>query len=143
MGGMTPDEMKALADRLAWYGWRLGETAKKIESQSRDTTWNGGARRRFDADLEQQLKAARQLDRKIEGAATELKKAATRLQRIHDGLRADERDVRNAYPDFLMQQGITGSIAAVAHSKLPGPLDPQWAEIARRVLGRSHTQGYL
>ena len=50
-----------------------------------------GARRRFDADLEQQLEAARRLDRKIEGATTELKKAANRLQRILDG-RQGRRD---------------------------------------------------
>jgi uncharacterized protein YukE len=140
---MTPEEIRRLAGDLAWGADRLGDVATAVEKKSKKTTWTGGARKRFDSELETHLASARRLNRSMAACAAELKRAAGRLEHILQGLRADERDVRNAYESYLKGRGLTGSNALYAIQHLPPSLDPQWAALAHTVLGRSHTQGYL
>ncbi|MDN3357089.1 hypothetical protein [Actinomadura sp. DC4] len=140
---MTPDEIRRLAGDLAWSADRLRGVTAAVEKQSEQTTWNGGARRRFDAELGTHLASARRLNKSVSACAAELKRAAGRLDHVLQGLRADERDVRSAYEGYLKGRGVTGSNALYAIRRLPPSLDPQWAQLAHTVLGRSHTQGYL
>lgn len=140
---VTGEQVHALGRRLGRHAEAVHRALRAIDGQAGDTTWTGGARHRFDHDLNGRLKDGRHLVNDVGACAEELKHAARRLDDIYRGLRADERDVRTQYPDYLRHQGIPPEQIGQAMRHLPEPLDPDWAGYARRVLGHSHTQGLM
>lgn len=124
---MTPDEIELLARRLARHADAIRHGLAEIRGRAKGTTWTGPARRRFDHDLGRELKAGGRLVEDVTECAAALRAAARRLEEILNGLRADERDVRTAYPAYLTEQGMEGALVQAAIAQLPQPLDPAWA----------------
>lgn len=140
---MTPEDIELLGRRLDRHAEAVRRGLAEIRGRAEGMTWTGPARRRFDHDLDRELKAGGRLHQDVADCAAELRSAAARLREVLNGLRADERDVRNAYPAYLREQGMEGPLIQAAIAQLPDPLDPEWAHLARRVLGHTHTRGLL
>ncbi|MQA98096.1 MAG: hypothetical protein GEV11_27095 [Streptosporangiales bacterium] len=140
---MTPDEIDLLGRRLGRHADAIRRGLAEVRTRAEGMTWTGPARQRFDHDLGRELKAGARLADDIAHCAADLREAGRRLDEILTGLRADERDVRDAYPAYLREQGIEGPVFQAAIAELPDPLDPEWARLARRVLGHTHTRGLL
>jgi hypothetical protein len=132
----NPGDVHKLALAAETAGFSLELRAKRIGEAEEQTTWQGPNRRQYDELSADIRRKAAKLGKDLGDARRALARAAKHLDREIPLLRRDEQDVRREVGHGAPAD-IPHEVMEQLRTNAPPHDHPRWADLARKVFGRS------